>query len=56
MNLPALESEIAKKIHTLNVDQKVDIMQYINRIAGTTTKESYRNKAIREIRRALSAI
>ncbi|UXP30593.1 DinI family protein [Reichenbachiella agarivorans] len=58
MNLPALELEIAKRIHTMNSDQQVDIMQYINQLsASTASKETtYRKRAITEIRKALKSL
>lgn len=57
MNLPALETEITKKILGLNMEQQADILQYLNQITQNVgSKESYRKKAIKEIRNALRSI
>ncbi|WP_158233228.1 hypothetical protein [Reichenbachiella sp. 5M10] len=57
MNLPALEQEIVKRLHHLDVAQQADIMQYINSMVSRPNhEESYRKKAIREIRTALKSI
>lgn len=58
MNLPVLETQIAQSVHNLNVDQQVDIMEYVTRLTDEATrkKENYRKNALKEIRKALKAI
>ncbi|MCV9387582.1 hypothetical protein [Reichenbachiella ulvae] len=57
MNLPAIESEITKKILGLSMEQQADILQYLNKITQNVgSKESYRKRAIKEIRTALRSI
>lgn len=57
MNIPALETEIAQKILNMDMDQKMDVMKYIERLSSKTSQaENYRKRAIKEIRTALKAI
>lgn len=55
--MPALESEITQKILNMDLDQKMDVMKYIERLSNRTSQtENYRKRAIKEIRTALKSI
>lgn len=47
--------EIMQNVRTLNIDQKNNVMEYVKQMSSLNaeTKESYRKKALTEIRTAL---
>lgn len=47
--------EIMQNVRTLNTDQRDNVMQYVKQMSSLNeqTQESYRKKAISEIRQAL---
>ncbi len=58
MNLPTIKTQIASKVHHLNTNHKINIMQYVNTESEAAVRynENYRKNALRQIRKALKAI
>ena len=54
MIYPVLTSEIVKQVDKLNYTQQSDVLGYVSKISSDPRNESYRKKAIKEIRKALT--